>query len=995
MRLGRHDDLIVGSSAFRISTDLLAADVPTIETRVSSKNRTIFRTATQHPSLRPIFKHSQQISKHIEAQHRTILEQVREGRLSSKKQGRGQAVAPDERLNRALKDLANGDFAAAARDLRTAVEQFPDLTEARELMDVVHAANSGVTISDPLQSFKVGAEAFAAGKRREAIDAWKSCLATEPSNRRFQLVVLLSTSRSVARRKRWVQEILAIGSRLLADGRSTDGYSLLLVAQSAEQTPPLVESPVPAAKPAAPQVAATEVVAEPLPPLGPLAAVSPEETNPHARSRPIDEFLTPPPTPKRVATQTQKPPPVAKPSKKTVAPESISAEDIARALAVDDDLPDIIVVDDPLEPAGAKTPTTPESVEPQTAAELSGASPPSTVSSPPAATPPPVDSPPPADVSPPAVEPPPAATPLAATPPPVHSPPPADVSPPADAYTPPVDSSPPTAPLLEDAREASRAESRPQAEGALFDVRDDREAALFEAWEAEVGGQGQKTAAETEQAHRALGRVAAGRLLDLKNLTKLSPKILLAGAGALLLAVVVTALILFRGEKVPTEVLEQAAAYLSAGQYQQAAGAYSAILSSYGEYSPAYLGRGRAQLAAGNLEAGIADLTQAVELDPAAPAVAEELADVLFTHGRFQEAVNNYQKALAAGDISAQAHYRLASSLVQLDRPDEALPQLKSTLEKDASHEEARLTYAKLLNGKGRYAEAEQTLRSAKSRIDSDYFKELGTALLEQEKLDEAEEVVRNYLSDAPDTARPHALLGEIYLRRKQFDPARRELILALRIDPEEPHAQIALGKAWLAIGQTRGDRGDLAKARRILVNAKGVPEGERLLILGQVSLAEGNTGDAVQLLEQALSKGANPLQVRLSLAGAKYAAKDLAGVAEELQRAAAFAPSDPALALSLGLVYSALDDPRRAAEEYLKVIQGIGLTAPPEEENGPVVLPQPYVPLPDGFDLNRTIRSAYRQTLSVSNEEDPTAAELKTLAESTSFVIAGTNKIP
>ena len=180
-------------------------------------------------------------------------------------------------------------------------------------------------------------------------------------------------------------------------------------------------------------------------------------------------------------------------------------------------------------------------------------------------------------------------------------------------------------------------------------------------------------------------------------------------------------------------------------------------------------------------------------------------------------------------------------------------------------------------------------------------------------------------MSDSPDTARPHALLGEIYLRRKQFDPARTELIRALRIDPEEPKAQIALGRAWLAIGQTRGDRGDLAKARRILVNAKGVPEGERLLVLGQTSRAEGNTGDAVQLLDQALSKGADPLQVRLSLAGAKYAAKyDLPGVAEELQRAAAYAPSDPALALSLGLVYSALMIPVAPPRSISKRSKGL-----------------------------------------------------------------------
>jgi tetratricopeptide (TPR) repeat protein len=525
----------------------------------------------------------------------------------------------------------------------------------------------------------------------------------------------------------------------------------------------------------------------------------------------------------------------------------------------------------------------------------------------------------------------------------------------------------------------------------LFDVEDEREAALFEAWEAEKGAGPSPKAGAVSGAQRASDRAGANVWLDVKSLVTSSPKAFLyAGAGILLLVVVVVAIILLSREKVPAEVLEQAASYLDNGQHQQAAGAYSAILASYGEYAPAYLGRGRAQLASGNLEAGIADLTRAVELDPKASALAEELADVLFTHGRFQEAVTRYQQALASGDISAQAHYRLASSLVQLDLSDEALPQFKSALEKDPSHEEARLYYAKLLNANGRYAEAEETLRSAKSRIDSDFFNELGTALLEQEKLDEAEEVARSYMSEDPETARPHALLGEIYLRRKQFDPARRELIRALRIDPEEPRAQIALGKAWLAIGQTRGDRGDLAKARRILVNAKGVPEGERLLVLGQVSLAEGNVEDATKLLDQALSKGANPFQVRLSLARAKYAAEDLAGAAEELQRAGAFAPSDPALALSLGLVYSELDDPRRAAEEYLTAIQGIGLTAPPEEENGPVVLPQPYVPLPTGFDLNRTIRSAYRQALSAAGEEDPTAAELKTLAESTSFVIAG-----
>ena len=83
-----------------------------------------------------------------------------------------------------------------------------------------------------------------------------------------------------------------------------------------------------------------------------------------------------------------------------------------------------------------------------------------------------------------------------------------------------------------------------------------------------------------------------------------------------------------------------------------------------------------------------------------------------------------------------------------------------------------------------------------------------------------------------------------------------------------------------------------------------------------------------------------------------------------------------------MALVYAQLDDAVRASEEYLKAIQGIGMSTPASEGTGPVVLPHPYVPLPERFDINRSIRNAHRQALS-ENEEDTTALALKTLAES------------
>jgi tetratricopeptide (TPR) repeat protein len=544
--------------------------------------------------------------------------------------------------------------------------------------------------------------------------------------------------------------------------------------------------------------------------------------------------------------------------------------------------------------------------------------------------------------------------------------------------------------IVVDESEPLPVENHPSEE-ALFTNRgeDEPDTALYDA------GETKAEAADPEKRPEEPKQSRGPRAPRPRPVSSPFPKTaVLVGIAALALIIVLTLVFFFTGgEKIPVEALDEAAGYLNNGNHALAVNAYSNILSTHGDAAPAYLGRGRAHLGAGQIEDGIADLVRAAELEPETPSIAEELADVLYTRGRFEEAIRYYQQALSVGEIGAEASYRLASSLVEHERPEEAPEHLKRALEMQPSHGEARLLYGSLLNATGDFPEAEKVLRGAQSPIDSggDYYNELGVSLLEQGKLEEAEEVAGLFLNQDPNGARPRALLGEIYLRRKQYEPARRELIQALRINPQEPRAQIGLGRTWLAIGKTRGDSSDLAKARQILTNARGVHEGERLLTLGEVSLAEGDATAAVNLIEESISHDANPLSARLVLAEAKYVTKDLQGTAEELGRAAGLAPTDPALALSLGLVYYELKDGRRATEEFLKAIQGVGMSLPEDGSNGPVVLPNPYIPLPARFNVNRIIRAAYRQALS-EIENDETALQLKTLAESTSFVISPQN---
>lgn len=465
---------------------------------------------------------------------------------------------------------------------------------------------------------------------------------------------------------------------------------------------------------------------------------------------------------------------------------------------------------------------------------------------------------------------------------------------------------------------------------------------------------------------------------------------LIGGAAGLVLLLGGGALYWLTGEKsVPPARLDDAASLVSSGRLTEAIAAYDGLLTEFGDDAKIFLGRGRAKLASGDTSGGLADLERAHALDSQASEIAEEIADVLYSQGSYPEAIDYYGKAFASGGGSVEGRYRLAVSLVRQGRGDDAIEHLKAAISKDPSHGEAQFLYGQLLNGRGRYAEAETALRASESTLDagSDYLTQLGIALLEQNKLDEAEEVARSFIRAYPTDARSRSLLGEVYLNRKQYEPARAQLIQALRTDPREPRAQLALGRTWLAIGKARNDSQDLAKAQQVLATAQGVDEGKRLLALGQVSLADGKLDAAQDLLRQSLDRGAPELPVHLSLAEAKWKSNDLVGAAEELQRATGLAPNDPALSLSLAISYFQLKDTTRAADEFLKTIQGIGLLTPPGEGAGPVVLPAPYVPLPDRFNVNRAIRDSYQEVLK-QTEDDPTATELRRLSESTTFLV-------
>lgn len=856
MSVGRTTDLTVGSEQYSVSTELSAGADSVIETLVLRGGEVVSRTTADAQDLRPIFQHGEELMRRIEAQHESVVEKLKRGELLTVSD-RTTVVfsAPEQRLRTALSFLRSRANEEAARELEEILKFDPDFSEAQELLAVVESARRGEMPppANASERIRAGAEAYADGLARKAIEHWKGGFVTDPASHLFPLLIFIAASgssvKSAERKKRYVEELLATGQQYLEQNRPDDAYALFLIAQTAEAGAPAAEAP--RQPPVTSESGAPDesTVLAGAPSVGVQGeTVLDLELPPAPSSRPGSETLFAEPLPNFTGEQTlldQGPPGKQAPSATTLA-VTVNAE------------------------------------RPGRIEQLYGR---------PAEAPPPAPAPEPAKPA--------AAAPRAIT----------------------------------DTRRFDPRQAQVRAPM--------RRRTGFPAWLPHAG-------------------IAAGAVLTA------FAAFLFFGRG---------------GAPGAAERLAEADGLLSTGHYQQAAALYSQLLGEQSDLAPAYRGRGRARLAAGEVEEGLADLARAVEIS-GSPDVIEELAGALFDRGRFEEAAARYEEAIQKGGDNGEVRYHLAASLHQLGRSNDALKHLEAALAKDAKLAEARFLYGKLLNLHSRHGEAEQELRKAEPGIQmrGEFYSELGVALLEQGKVEEAEIVARDFSRFDGNDARAHSLLGEVFLRKKQLEPAREELIRALNLNPIEPRAQIALGRTWLGLG-------DPAKARQILMGAKGVQEGERLLVLGQVTLAEGRAEEAIRTLEQALAIGVQPLPVRLALAGARYGLKDFAGAASELEQAVGLAPSDPAIPLSLALVYSELKDATKASEQFLEALKTAGLTGAGGGASGPVVLPAPYVPLPPQFDLTRLLRATYTKALS-TNPEDANALALKTLAESSSFVI-------
>ena len=267
-------------------------------------------------------------------------------------------------------------------------------------------------------------------------------------------------------------------------------------------------------------------------------------------------------------------------------------------------------------------------------------------------------------------------------------------------------------------------------------------------------------------------------------------------------------------------------------------------------------------------------LLKELEEHPKDSLVLFHLGEAYSMMERYEEAVESYDRALAAGKLDRVVRGALlqnkGSALVKLKAYEEAVVSLKQAREVDPGLLTVHLVMASALYGMRKFERAEQEVVS--------YISLCG----------EAQRVKRVTLGHDPDIPNALVLLARCRLARGQLEEARKALEDALHMDKSKGDAHVLLGK--VAFEQLKFGQAAVHYEEAI----RTYPDEERLRFeLARACVACGSIDKAVRALEDAIQNGMERSGLLKCLGVLKIKQKDFAGAIAAYRRALDVDPED------------------------------------------------------------------------------------------------------
>jgi tetratricopeptide (TPR) repeat protein len=156
-----------------------------------------------------------------------------------------------------------------------------------------------------------------------------------------------------------------------------------------------------------------------------------------------------------------------------------------------------------------------------------------------------------------------------------------------------------------------------------------------------------------------------------------------------------------------------------------------------------------------------------------------------------ENGIKHLRKAIDIYPNYAQAHMILGLTYLELQKPDQAQPELEKAAELDPQLPGAFFGLGTLYNQQKKFPEAAKALRQGLNLTpkvpDAEY--QLAQAYFAMQRWDDAETHAHTVVSLAPQFAPVHIMLGNLALRKNDGAAAKAEFSEYLRLDPKGPMA--------------------------------------------------------------------------------------------------------------------------------------------------------------------------------------------------------------
>jgi protein O-GlcNAc transferase len=224
----------------------------------------------------------------------------------------------------------------------------------------------------------------------------------------------------------------------------------------------------------------------------------------------------------------------------------------------------------------------------------------------------------------------------------------------------------------------------------------------------------------------------------------------------------------------------------------------------------------------------------------------------------------------------------------------------------------AQLVMARAEAARGRFEAAYQEFRKVLARdprnADALYYVTILGGVLAQAEYD-------RLLAMAPDSARAHQLLGDLYRAQERPTDAEAEYKSGLKADPASLDLLVALGD--LARHQARFEEAVAYYERAVKISPRHY---EALYGLGVAHSFERSYAPAIAALREAVAVDASSAAGRLALGHALLQSGQTAAAVPELEKAAALEPHMLQAYYLLGRAYTVLGRTEDAAAVFEKV---------------------------------------------------------------------------